>query len=162
MSIYDILDKVLAEDLTYSQVLKMLKPLNLNSSELNKAKNFFYKLLGDSEKKKVVNNLPSYMYEGILKETISYVRDELYSAEIIQLLFEKYRLSVPLMTYFINEAISIVKLNTLMPEEISMIGEAYHKAASELESQGSKEKPVFSNSPQINAHSFLDIDLELN
>jgi len=161
MKIIEILEKAIKREFkSYSDAISELKKLKLPFEEEEKYEILLYKLLGKEER--VVHDpaffFPSIFNENyfkILQETISLIRDGLYSSEIAQHLFNRYALSPALISYFVNEGLSVVRMNTLSPDEISSIGEAYHKVATHLESKGLRGKPVIENNVEINA-----IDLE--
>jgi hypothetical protein len=159
MKIVDILEKAIKKEFSnYADAIEELNKLKLPFEEQQKYESLLYKLLGKEDR--VFRN-PSFFFPGllnenyfpILHETIALIRDELYSVEISQHLWDKYALSPALISYFINEALSIVRMNTLSPEELASIGEAYHQVATHLESKGLKRRPkiVQEGSSKINA-----------
>lgn len=165
MKLVDILEKAINKEFAYDAALGELKKLNLPYEEEQKYELLLHKLLGNTKKtlyddnKYFFEGIPNSNYLPILQEVISLIRGGLYSPEIAQHIFEKYQISSPLMAYFINEALSIVRMNNLSPEEISSIGEAYHQIASNLERKGLKDKPEVQSEENINAEEVGDIEL---
>lgn len=166
MTLLQILEKAIQKEYTdYSEALDDLKSLNLPYEEYEKYSTMLNKMLGKGDK--IFRN-PSFYFTGILnekyfailQETISLIRDGLHSPEIAQELWDKYMLSPALITYFVNEGLSIVRMNTLQPEEIASIGEAYHRLAAHLEQKGSKEKPAIkSEAEDINAQDINNTEI---
>jgi hypothetical protein len=168
MTLLDILEKAINNEFGYGDACQALKELKLPYETQEKYEILLYKLLGDErsvthDPEYFFTGIPNNQYYTILSEVIGFVRKGLYTPEIAQHIFNKYALSAPLMTYFINEAISIVRMNTLSPEEVANIGEAYHKIATSLESKGIKEKPqieIESEEDGINAEPIGEINIE--
>jgi len=167
VKIIDILEKAINKEFAYNEALEELKKLGLPYEEEQKYELLLHKLLGHVKKPLYENNyclegIPNSNYFPILQEVISLIRGGLYSPEIAQHIFEKYQISSALMMYFINEALSIVRMNNLSPEEISSIGEAYHQIASNLEKKGLKDKPEIQEQDEINAEEVGEIEFYEN
>jgi hypothetical protein len=162
MKIADILEKAINKELTYAEALKELKKLKLDYEDEDRYDRLLHKMLGDNKRFRdftyFFNGLPNEKYLEVLNFAISLVREGLYSNEIAQMIYDKYMLSAPLITYFLNEAISIVRMNNITPEELAGIGEAYHIVATQMEEKGLKEKPVIQED-EINAEEIDEIDL---
>jgi DNA-binding protein len=133
MDMKTLLEKVLQKEITYDEACSELKKLKLDEDTNNKYERMFYKQLGNEAK---VNHMPLFQFPGIpnefyfpiLQDAINQVREEKYSPEIAQNLYNNYCLSPALLNYFLNESINIVKMNTLNEEEINAIGKAYVRA----------------------------------
>jgi hypothetical protein len=162
MTIADILEKAINKEFSYADACYELKKLHLDEDSQEKYEALLYKLLGKEsslvhDDYHVYECIPDVFYPIILEESIIMVREGAYSNEVAQALWEKYHLSSQLLSYFVNEAVTIVRMNRLTPEEIASVGEAYHQIASELEAQGLKEKPVIEQGDEINAEPVQEI-----
>jgi hypothetical protein len=147
VKLLEIIEKAINKEFGYNDAIQELKKLSLPYEEQEKYEILLYKLLGKEGKlihdpQYFFSGIPNDSYLEILELSIHLVREGLYTPEIAQHLFDEYYISAPLITYFINEAISIVRMNNISPEEIASIGEAYHIVASQLEARGVKKKPV--------------------
>jgi len=170
MRIKDILRDAIDKKISYAEAKDKLSKLNLPHDEQEEYEIMLYKLLGNE--KKLVHEkiwhypvIPNDLYFTILNDTIKQVREEKYTPEICQNLYDTYNISNNLMNYFVNEGISIVRMNTLAPEEVAVIGEAYYKAAKIVEEQNKKRKNkmkvgVEMTSTKINAESPTSVELE--
>jgi hypothetical protein len=135
--IKDIIAEAVDKKISYDDAKKALKSLNLPDEEYEGYDNILQKLLCNFDKLDhrptyQLKAIPNEMFIVILQDTIKKVREEWYTPEICTYLFNTYRISSQLMNYFVNEAISIVRLNTTNPDEILRIGEAYQKASEQL------------------------------
>jgi len=153
MKLKDILAAAIDKSITYPEAKDELKKLQLPHEEFESYDNMLYKLLGGNEKiwKDPIfqlSSIPNEMYFLILQDCIQQVRQEKYSPEIAQNLYEDYMISPALMNYFLNEAISIVRMNTLKPEEIDAIGRAYYSALKIAEKQIRRKMPNLKNRPK--------------
>jgi hypothetical protein len=167
VKLLDLLEKAINKQIAYNDAVQELKKLNLPLEDQEKYEILFYKLLGNESKilhepQYFFPSIPNESYIEIFQFTIALVRDGLYTPEIAQHLFQQYALSAPLITYFINEAVSAVRMNTMTPEEIASIGEAYHIVASNMERRGLKEKPVIKLKEELetNAEEISQMDIE--
>jgi hypothetical protein len=166
MVIRDIISQALDGKMTYPEAVSKLKELKLPPEEEESYEIILYKILGDEgslvhRPLKLLNAIPNDMYYEILGDCIKMVRDGMFTPDICQTLYDKYAVSAPLMNYFCNESISIVRMNTLRPEEISAIGSAYHKVAMTLMKNGAINAiPKIEGVEEINAEQFGDIDLD--
>ena len=160
MRLKEILDAAINKKIDYPKALEALKKLRLPYEEEEDYARMLHKLLGDP--KKVFHEpvwqlhcIPNDLYPIIFQECMKQVRQEKYSPEIAQYLFDTYRLSPSLINYFLNEAISAVRMNTLNPEEVAMIGNAYYRAMKHIEQVEEKKaaakgrKPRKSKGPKI-------------
>jgi len=165
MKIQEIISLALDKKIDYSTAMEHLKKLKLPEELEEEYENILYKILGNKEKMNhhisfFLECIPNELYFEILNNCINMVRDNLYTPDIINELFYKYQLGPELLNYFINESISIVRMNNMTPEEIASIGEAYHTIASQLEAKGIREKPII-KSQEINAEETEKIDIEM-
>jgi hypothetical protein len=166
VKLLDIIEKAINKEIAYNDAIQELNKLKLPFEDQEKYEILLYKLLVKEDR---VSHNPQYFFPGvpneayieILQLSIHLVREGLYTPEIAQHLFDEYLISAPLITYFINEAISIVRMNNISPEEIASIGEAYHVVASQLEAKGLKQKPVIKkNVEEPNAEYIEDMSID--
>jgi hypothetical protein len=139
--------------------------LKLPEEEFESCDIILFKMLGDDSKilhepTMALTAIPNELFYRILSETITKVRSGNYSPEICQFLYDEFGIDSKLMTFFINEAISIVRMNTLQPEEIVQIGEAYHKLAVQLVGTGQQAKDNIEPEIEINAEQAADVVME--
>jgi hypothetical protein len=166
LKLLDIIENAINKSITYGDALQELKKLRLDDETQEKYEVMLHKLLGNE--KSVFRDtaifftgIPNNKYLELMEVTIALVRKGFYTPEIAQTLYDTYMLSAPLITYFINEAVSIVRMNNITPEEIAGIGEAYHIVATEMEKKGLREKPeIQHDQEEINAKELTDIDME--
>jgi hypothetical protein len=165
----EILEKSIRKEYkNFAEAVEDLRKLNLPYEEQEKYEILLQKQLGSDEKvhhghKVFFESILNGNYFVILQNTIEMVREGLYSVQISQELYDKYALSPTLIAYFINESLSIVRMNTLAPEEIAQIGEAYHKIAVNLKRKGIKTKPEIDiEEDEINATDVARVDVEYN
>ena len=166
MSIAELIKLAIDKKIDYIKALEELKKLKLPEDTEEEYEGILYKLLGDEKRldhrpKYTLECIPNDYYFEILTFSIKMIRDGMYTPEVINELYMKYQLGPQLLNYFINESISIVRMNNMSPEEITSIGEAYHMIASQLESRGLRQKPVIKSSVEINAEPTDDIDLDV-
>jgi len=132
MTIREIIDAAIDKKIDYPKAKEALTKLKLPASDFEEYDRILVKLLGkDSVFREPVYQLPSIpneMYSVILQDAIKQVRQEKYSPEIAQHLYDNYMLGPSLINYFLNESISSVRMNSLTPEEIVQIGESYLRA----------------------------------
>jgi hypothetical protein len=164
MTIKDILNLAIDKKISYPDAIEQLKKLHLPEEEFESYDVILYKLLGkekdvDHLQTLMLNSIPNEMYYMILSETIKLVRSGLFSPDICQQLFDRFGLGIQLISYFVNESISIVRMNTLDPSEISAIGNAYHKMAIALAEQGEEDEPEIEVQDVINAEQISEIDV---
>ena len=164
----DILNDAIEKNITYPEAKEELKKLKLSQEDFEQYDIMLYKLLGDEDKIShakiyTLPMIPNEMFATILRDTMKRVRDEQYTPEICQALYETYGISSSLMNYFVNEAIHIVRMNTLAPEEILSIGQSYHNAVKFVEENAAKGKKVKLKfkvpNQKINAEQASDIIL---
>jgi hypothetical protein len=158
MTLKDLLNSAIDKKITYGEALAELKKLKLPPDDEETYDIMLHKLLGNDEKilhdsMITMRGIPNDMYYQLLAETIQMVRGGLYSPDICQELFDHYQLVPAIINYFINEAICIVRMNTLKPEEIAAIGQAYHKVAVALTSG----EPQIEGVEQINAEQVSEV-----
>jgi len=158
MTIKDILTEAVEKKITYAEAKEKLKKLRLPRDDFEQYDILIYKLLGKEEKiihNKIqyLPNIPNTVYSVILQDAIQKVREEWYTPEICQHLFDTYRISSSLMNYFINEAIHIVRMNSMSQEEFVEIGKMYHNAIKFLEENIKEGKNIKLEvpTPNINA-----------
>ena len=169
MTIKELLNEVVDKKLSYPEAKERLKKMKLPYSEEESYDVLIKKMCGGYSKKvwhEPVYNLPiipNEMYHTILQDSIKQVRQEKYSPEIAQDLYDKYMLGPGLINYFLNESISAVRMNTLTEEEIHKIGSTYYKAmqfAKMAEQMRPKRKrPKLPEGANINAIQAGEIDM---
>jgi hypothetical protein len=130
LTIRELIDNALDKKITYGEAIEELKKLKLPEEEEEKYEIILHKILGKEDvinhmKTLSLNGIPNEYYFDILTETIKMVRAGLYSPDICQHLYMIYGISASLINYFINESISIVKMNTISDNEFVEIGEKY-------------------------------------
>jgi hypothetical protein len=162
MKIREIIELALNKKIDYAQAVSKLSELKLDAEEHESYERILYKILGDGKK---LDHTPKYLYPGIpnefyfpiLMDTIKMIREGWFSPDICQHLYETYGIASSLITFFVNEAISIVRMNTLQPAEIAAIGQAYHKIAKSLEESHVDQKPEIDTGEEINAEPVSDV-----
>ena len=167
MQITEIIKLAVDKKITYSEALEELKKLRLPEDTEEEYEIILHKILGDDKKLDhrppfVMEAIPNSLYFQILTSTIKMIRDGMYTPNIVNELCYCYQLGPQLLNYFINEALSIVRLNNLSPEEITSIGEAYHMIANKLKAQGIYQKPEVKSNVVINAEEPDEIDVMLD
>lgn len=166
MTLLDLLKEAVDGTISYADAKEQLKKLISDYDAREQYDILIKKIIGTSREEKntlyYTNCIPNEYYYDILQDTIELVRNGEYTPQIVQKIFDTYRLGPETLNYFINEAISIVRMNNLSPEEIASLGEAYHVVASRLEAQGIKQKPKIQLQGQtpINAEELSEIDVE--
>jgi hypothetical protein len=136
MKLKEILDLAIDEKISYPAALEELYKLKLGEQETEDYKNLLYKILGGKEKVDhspliLMEFIPNEYYSEYLMFTIKSIRQGANTAEIVNALCSGHRLGPQLATYFVNEALSIVRMNDITPEEFVMMGEAYEKMKKE-------------------------------
>jgi hypothetical protein len=171
MTIKDLLSQAIDKKISYPEAKTKLKDMHLPHEEYESYDIMLYKLLGKEEK--VVHQpiyamkaIPNEIYFNVLEDSINKVRDEWYTPDICSYLFDEYKLDPNLMNYFVNESISIVRMNSLKPEEVIKIGQAYLKAA-QLVAKDQEKSPkrkrkmkIGVETPNINAEEVSEIIIE--
>jgi len=145
MKLKEILELIADKKINYIDAIEELKKLKLPEEDFDEYERIFSKMLGKEERQPTrpiyqLNAIPNEMYWEVLQDAIQQVREEKYSPEIAQNLHNDYSLGQFLIHYFLNEAISIVRMNSLAPEEVNLIGQAYYKAMKIAESNEVKRK----------------------
>jgi hypothetical protein len=84
--------------------------------------------------------IPAELVGPIMKETIDMIQEGSYTPDVLEHLFEDYGLSDELGYFFNNEAVSMIRLKTLTPEEFVTIGTEYQRQALEIEEQERRER----------------------
>lgn len=72
--------------------------------------------------------IPSAIYLDVFFFCVQKILDGYYAHNIGNLIYDEFGIGSGLATYFYNEALDMVRLNNLTPEQISEIGEEYMKA----------------------------------
>jgi hypothetical protein len=132
MTIRDLISTALDKKITYDEAITELKKLKLPEEEEESYEIILHKILGNEDlinhlKTNALNCIPNEIYFEILSETIRMVRAGLFSPDICQNLYDVYGIGGPLINYFVNEAVSIVKMNTISDSEFVEIGEKYEQ-----------------------------------
>jgi hypothetical protein len=164
MTVKDLINQALDKKMTYPEAIEQLKKLRLPEEEQESYELILYKILGKEKEVNhlgtfTLNSVPNELYYEILSDTIKMVRSGMFSPDICQDLFDTYGLGASLISYFVNESISIVRMNTLDPAEIAAIGNAYHKIAVTLMEQGAEMPEPEVDVPEINAQQIADIQM---
>jgi hypothetical protein len=132
LTIKDIISLALDKKFTYDEAITELKKLKLPIEEEESYEIILHKILGKEDsinhlRPLSLNSIPNECYFELMTETIKLVRAGLFSPDICQHLFDNYGLSASLINYFVNEAISIVRMNTISDSEFVEIGEKYEQ-----------------------------------
>jgi hypothetical protein len=143
----DLINLALDKKITYDEAVDELKKLKLPEEEQESYEIILHKILGNED---AINHLktislsciPNEMYFIILSETIKMVRVGLFSPDICQRLYDDYGISGPLINYFINEAVSVVKMNTISDSEFVEIGEKYEQIKRNILNMVSQEDNI--------------------
>jgi hypothetical protein len=72
--------------------------------------------------------IPNEYYMEIFFDCVQGITDGVYPHQIGNELYEKYGIGSGLATYFYNEALDMVRLSHLTPDQIKDIGEEYTRA----------------------------------
>jgi hypothetical protein len=129
MKIVDIISNAVSSK-DYVAAMDELKKLNLDRDDQEKYSLILKKICGYNEKiykspMYVLDHIPNDLFLPILQDAVAMVRDNCTSPEICQFLHQQYGIDGELLKYFNNEAIHIVKMNSLSKEEYNFIGKSY-------------------------------------
>lgn len=132
MTLKDLINTALDKKITYDEAITELKKLKLPEDEEESYEIILHKILGNESSINHMKSLsfgaiPNELYFELLSETIKMVRGGLFSPDICQLLYDRYGIGGPLINYFLNEAVSTVRMNTISDSEFVEIGEKYEQ-----------------------------------
>lgn len=128
MTLKDLLNLCIDKEISFAEAKIELEKLHLSFDERESYENMIYKLIGEDKKSLQLKQLPiipSFFHDEILSFVINEINAEKYSPDIAQELYDIYGIDHKLIYYFVNEAISIVKLHSLTTEEFKYIGKKY-------------------------------------
>jgi len=74
---------------------------------------------------KPIECVPNEMYLDIFFFCVQKIADGVYPQNLGNMLYDEFGIGSMLATYFYNEALDMVRLNNLTPEQILSIGEEY-------------------------------------
>jgi len=89
-----------------------------------------------------LESIPIDYYNEIFDFTVDNIRKGSSSPEICQMLYTNYGIGNMLMSYFVNEGLSEVRLTSLSPSDINLIGHAYLNAAKRLAENGKGQSEI--------------------
>lgn len=72
-----------------------------------------------------LHHIPTEFYQPILTEVLKMIRDGAYTQDVMAHLMIDYGLDYTMSAYFNNEALSIIRLKSITPDEFEFIGQKY-------------------------------------
>jgi hypothetical protein len=142
MTIKEIVNKFVKGEFTYGEALSKLNELKqyLDEDDFDRVTTVLRTLREIYEVEKgndrdpidhceipPCNFVPNEMYSMVFDDTVKMIESGVFPQNIGRTLFSKFRINDELINYFYNEALEIVRLQTLTPESIIEIGEEYVK-----------------------------------
>jgi len=131
--VFDLYEDAAAGKISFKQALEELNKMNFQKPIFEEHRERLRRIIGDKDdllKEPIfqVSGIPNSIYYKVLQDSISQIRQNKYIHEIGQHLFDTYSINATLINYFLNEATTIVKMNSLSPEEVETVGRAWNNA----------------------------------
>ena len=111
MTIIDLITKAVNYDIEMKEAITELDKMGLPANEYEKAINLLKTFLGnEGEYINPLNGIPDTMVAPLYEEVLDMLLDDMFVPEITEILFKKYRISAGLISFFIDSAMTDIKM----------------------------------------------------